>query len=1517
MGGLLTTVTVASRITMWTREPIHTATFFYFHTPHRSTDIQARERAWRLGQTRPVTIYRLITAGTIEEKMYHRQIFKTVLQQRVLADPAASKLFNLRDMRELFTLTDGGRTASGVGQGRSGGSGGGGYGSSGGFGDCAGRGSAGGWGASAGSESSLSLSSSAASSAAHDSAGSGSGSSSGGRVYIPNRAVSATLPAPEVAARSALRGGGAEAAHVAAGSDAGAGIAASVSGTGTSGLAAAGTAGGSSSGDAVDAGYGLAAATTPAVPGAAVGGNDDAAAAVDADLLAGREAYVDPEADGEGNEEEDGSDSPAAAADGSGGGGSASASGGRKRSASGKRSGSSAASAALPQPGEEWSVDDLLAGKHKHGAGGRGSRGKGSGRAGASGSKSADATVDAAFGGGAGRGGGGKSQTTVLQALFGQVRGGLASVLSHDAMEAGMGIQQAEAPAGTGTAVGSGAEGVGGLSSRSGGAGGLSSEAAFAQQHARRVATQALKALQPTMAQRPGERPPAAAASAAAVGTKPAKLAAFGGALQGSASGAALAPPAIPRRGAGAAGPASAGAAADTAAATAARVGGSSARSAPAPSVQPPPASAAAASAASTARSGAVVPARRPGASPRTVGAPSHASAVGSVAARASTDRLPPAAAAGVASAQASGRLRAAEGTKPSASGGVAGIAGSGSDADVIVISSSDSDDMEGTGAGTGLRDDRAAAAPSSTSSAAALSSPSAVAAAIDDASRRRAAAADADREGEEREGKAERRARRKREKEERRERKERKRDRSKRQVLSEGSASDLEPASIADVGGSDASADLPAAAAAATAIAAGSILPADSRAASVGAKRRRNTREGDATGDSVAPSDRERRRTASTRHALPLPQLPFLLRFRAAATSVPLMASGVGCGGFMGAVGPGSNTLVYDAASAAFASAPQALPSAPGRGSIGSARAAALSSAFDISAGYQGADGAGDAIPDSRRNLEAPLQGFSLQPFLHPQPARAQAGTSANPPAAAARKSGPAWSAPQPLQTRAAARGVRAGLLRQHSSLSLLPLRIRDGTQQAHAAASAPPAAGAASHFLTSSSSGGDGFASAGTGGGPRRDRVMDFLDSLLLPAPQPQPAGEASVTAAAAAATDAQTTSQPSSGTDSTAAIQRLPDARAVPPPPELAALHSLPAFGRGARDASSSAPASSGHGPGDGSLERRMSESDVVYGAEFTEPPSLSVGLSSAERRLRDAVAVAAAELRALQGRGSHGGGDVFVTGVAAKGGAASGAAATQSERTGSAAAVHAARTRALQRPGLLGLRALMQGTGAGSTAAVNTLLNVPAAATAAGGGQGRGGAWPSPYAGSENASSFAARGGGSSSSRAGLGPSSSHPHPHPHAILGAPSSASLLAVMAARRHAAAGAVMLAGPRSGSASGSGSGSSRYAAQDRGSPAIPAGERAPRLQGRHGVVATGVPASAGVAGASSGGAASAGVGRVRGQGAAAREQLLPAPASVLRAAAALPDEAGRTFTAVAEGAIARSAATERDSLS
>lgn len=71
-----------------------------------ATDLQARERAWRIGQDKNVTIYRLITAGTIEEKIFHRQIFKQLLSSRVLEDPRQSKLFRTSDLVELFNLNE-------------------------------------------------------------------------------------------------------------------------------------------------------------------------------------------------------------------------------------------------------------------------------------------------------------------------------------------------------------------------------------------------------------------------------------------------------------------------------------------------------------------------------------------------------------------------------------------------------------------------------------------------------------------------------------------------------------------------------------------------------------------------------------------------------------------------------------------------------------------------------------------------------------------------------------------------------------------------------------------------------------------------------------------------------------------------------------------------------------------------------------------------------------------------------------------------------------------------------------------------------------------------------------------------------------------------------------------------------------------------------------------------------------------------------------------------------------------
>ena len=69
-----------------------------------STDLQARERAWRIGQKRNVCVYRLVTAGTIEEKVLHRQIYKTFLTQKVLKNPRQRRFFNGKTMADLFSL---------------------------------------------------------------------------------------------------------------------------------------------------------------------------------------------------------------------------------------------------------------------------------------------------------------------------------------------------------------------------------------------------------------------------------------------------------------------------------------------------------------------------------------------------------------------------------------------------------------------------------------------------------------------------------------------------------------------------------------------------------------------------------------------------------------------------------------------------------------------------------------------------------------------------------------------------------------------------------------------------------------------------------------------------------------------------------------------------------------------------------------------------------------------------------------------------------------------------------------------------------------------------------------------------------------------------------------------------------------------------------------------------------------------------------------------------------------------
>ena len=69
-----------------------------------STDLQAQERSWRIGQQNDVIVYRLVTSGTIEEKIYNRQIFKQFVANKVLQDPKQRRAFQNEDIRELFVL---------------------------------------------------------------------------------------------------------------------------------------------------------------------------------------------------------------------------------------------------------------------------------------------------------------------------------------------------------------------------------------------------------------------------------------------------------------------------------------------------------------------------------------------------------------------------------------------------------------------------------------------------------------------------------------------------------------------------------------------------------------------------------------------------------------------------------------------------------------------------------------------------------------------------------------------------------------------------------------------------------------------------------------------------------------------------------------------------------------------------------------------------------------------------------------------------------------------------------------------------------------------------------------------------------------------------------------------------------------------------------------------------------------------------------------------------------------------
>lgn len=55
-----------------------------FPSQNPQADLQAQDRCHRIGQTKPVVVYRLVTANTIDQKILERASAKRKLEQMVI-----------------------------------------------------------------------------------------------------------------------------------------------------------------------------------------------------------------------------------------------------------------------------------------------------------------------------------------------------------------------------------------------------------------------------------------------------------------------------------------------------------------------------------------------------------------------------------------------------------------------------------------------------------------------------------------------------------------------------------------------------------------------------------------------------------------------------------------------------------------------------------------------------------------------------------------------------------------------------------------------------------------------------------------------------------------------------------------------------------------------------------------------------------------------------------------------------------------------------------------------------------------------------------------------------------------------------------------------------------------------------------------------------------------------------------------------------------------------------------------
>ena len=94
VGGLGLTLTEATRVIIF--DPAWNPT----------TDNQSVDRAYRIGQTKDVVVYRMVTCGTIEEKVYRRQVFKGSLSKACTDGVSGRQYFDADDASQMFEMTE-------------------------------------------------------------------------------------------------------------------------------------------------------------------------------------------------------------------------------------------------------------------------------------------------------------------------------------------------------------------------------------------------------------------------------------------------------------------------------------------------------------------------------------------------------------------------------------------------------------------------------------------------------------------------------------------------------------------------------------------------------------------------------------------------------------------------------------------------------------------------------------------------------------------------------------------------------------------------------------------------------------------------------------------------------------------------------------------------------------------------------------------------------------------------------------------------------------------------------------------------------------------------------------------------------------------------------------------------------------------------------------------------------------------------------------------------------------------